>query len=80
MPRVGQVHGGPPLRLPKAKDGGPNGIIMVTGDYKKSGEVAEAGSKLAESLVITEEKRQLERLVALSRERPVPGKATPVLA
>ena len=53
------------LKLP-----GPKGIITIAGDYKKSLECAAAGSKLAESLVIAEERRQLDRLVALSREQP----------
>ncbi|KAI4963557.1 hypothetical protein ZWY2020_002789 [Hordeum vulgare] len=41
----------------KMKLPGPCGIITVSGDYKKSVECARAGSKLAESLVITEERR-----------------------
>ena len=36
---------------------GPKGIITITDDYKKSLECAKAGSKLAESLVIAEERR-----------------------
>ncbi|KAI5021635.1 hypothetical protein ZWY2020_058365 [Hordeum vulgare] len=40
----------------KMKLPGPRGIITVSGDYKKSIECARAGSKLAESLVIAEER------------------------
>jgi hypothetical protein len=36
---------------------GPRGVITVAGCYKKSIECARASSKLAEALVITEEKR-----------------------
>lgn len=41
------------LKLP-----GPKGIITIAGDYKKSLECATTGAKLAESLVIAEERRQ----------------------
>ncbi|XP_020183091.1 uncharacterized protein [Aegilops tauschii subsp. strangulata] len=54
----------------KLKMSGPKGIIAVEDDYRKSVKCAEAGSKLTESLVIAEEKRQLDLLVALSREQP----------
>jgi hypothetical protein len=43
----------------KMKLPGPRGVITVTGCYKKSIECARASSKLAEALVIAEEKRQL---------------------
>ncbi|XP_020194995.1 uncharacterized protein [Aegilops tauschii subsp. strangulata] len=42
----------------KMKLPGPKGLITVVGDYKKSLECAKAGSKMAESLVVTEERRQ----------------------
>jgi hypothetical protein len=49
----------------KMKLPGPRGVITVTGCYKKSIECARASSKLAEALVIAEEKRQLlQRVVA----------------
>jgi hypothetical protein len=48
----------------KMKLPGPRGVITVTGCYKKSIECARASSKLAEALVIAEEKRQLLRRVA----------------
>jgi hypothetical protein len=48
----------------KMKLPGPRGVITVTRCYKKSIECARASSKLAEALVIAEEKRQLLRCVA----------------
>jgi hypothetical protein len=48
----------------KMKLPGPRGVITVTGCYKKSIEYARASSKLAEALVIAEEKRQLLQRVA----------------
>jgi hypothetical protein len=50
----------------KMKLPGPHGVITITGCYKKSMECAKASSKLAEALVIAEEKRQLLRWVALA--------------
>jgi hypothetical protein len=54
----------------KMKMSGPKGIITIAGDYKKSLECAADGSRLAESLVITEEKCLLERAVAMAGEQP----------
>jgi hypothetical protein len=48
----------------KMKMPGPKGIITIVGDYKRSIECASTGSKLAECLVIAEEKRQIMREVA----------------
>jgi hypothetical protein len=60
----------------KMKLPGPKGLITVVGDYRKSIECAQAGAKLAESLVIAEERRQLDRIVALANEMPaVPASA-----
>jgi hypothetical protein len=50
----------------KMKLPGPRGVITVTGCYKKPMECAKASSKLAEALVIAEEKRQLLQRVALT--------------
>ena len=47
---------------------GPKGLITITGDYRKSLECARDGAKLAKSLVIAEERRQLNRIVALAGE------------
>src|SRR3954463_5001146 len=51
----------------KMKLPGPNGPITVCGDYKKSLECSSAGSKLADSLVIDVERRQLDRVVAMAQ-------------
>ena len=55
---------------------GPKGLITVIGDYRKSIECARGGAKLAESLVVAEERRQLDRIVALAQE----ASAGPILA
>ncbi|KAM3225029.1 hypothetical protein ACQJBY_058022 [Aegilops geniculata] len=52
----------------KMKLSGPKGLITVTGDYRKSLDYARDGAKLAESLVIAEERRQLDRIVTLAQE------------
>ncbi|XP_020151312.1 uncharacterized protein [Aegilops tauschii subsp. strangulata] len=44
------------------------GLITIIGDYRKSLDYARDGAKLAESLVIAEERRQLDRIVALAQE------------
>ncbi|KAI4990934.1 hypothetical protein ZWY2020_039305 [Hordeum vulgare] len=49
---------------------GPKGIITVIGDYKNSLECAQDSSRLADALVIAEEKRQIDRLVAQATEQP----------
>ncbi|XP_020176736.1 uncharacterized protein [Aegilops tauschii subsp. strangulata] len=49
---------------------GPKGIITIAGDYQKSLRCAAASSRLAESLVIAEEKRLLDRAVAMACELP----------
>ncbi|KAI5011908.1 hypothetical protein ZWY2020_024042 [Hordeum vulgare] len=54
----------------KMKMPGPKGIITVVGDYKKSLEYAQDSSRLADALVIAEEKRQIDRLVAQATEQP----------
>ncbi|KAM3402277.1 hypothetical protein ACQJBY_006287 [Aegilops geniculata] len=59
------------LKLP-----GPRGLITITGDYCKSIECARDDAKLAESLVVAEERRQLDRIVALAQEAsaaPIPA-------
>jgi hypothetical protein len=57
---------------------GPRGVITITGCYKKSIECARASSKLAEALVIAEEKRQLLERVALTQPgRPTSGQPAP---
>src|SRR6187401_13776 len=54
----------------KMKMPGPKGIITITGDYEKSIACATASSRLAETLVVAEEKHRLERLVAMAGEQP----------
>jgi hypothetical protein len=51
----------------KMKLPGPRGVITITGCYKKSMECAKASSKLAEALVVAEEKCQLFQRVALAQ-------------
>jgi hypothetical protein len=64
----------------KMKLPGPHGVITVTGCYKKSIEYAMASSKLAEALVIAEEKRQLlKRVAAVQPGHPVSSQPAPHL-
>ena len=51
----------------KMKLPGPNGIITITGNYKRSMECASAGSYLAESLIIAAEKKRIKEVVALAQ-------------
>ncbi|SPT17660.1 unnamed protein product [Triticum aestivum] len=53
------------MEIPSSK-----GIITVASDYKKSIECAAASSRLAESLVVAEEKKMLERVVAMAGKQP----------
>ncbi|KAM3333913.1 hypothetical protein ACQJBY_028775 [Aegilops geniculata] len=55
---------------------GPKGLITITGDYRKSIECTRDGAKLAESLVVAEERRQLDQIVTLAQEvsaAPIPA-------
>jgi hypothetical protein len=51
----------------KMKMPGPNGIISISGDYKRAIQCASAGSNLAESLVIAAEKKKLLEVVAMAQ-------------
>ena len=51
----------------KMKMPGPNGIISISGDYKRAIQCATAGSNLAESLVIAAEKKKLHQVVAMAQ-------------
>jgi hypothetical protein len=67
----------------KMKLPGPRGVITVSGCYKKLIECVRASSKLAEALVITEEKRQLLQRVEATRPghtapSPLPPRFKPV--
>jgi hypothetical protein len=53
---------------------GPKGVITIIGDYKRSMEGASAGSNLAETLIIAEEKKKLKRAVEIV-EAVVAGKS-----
>ena len=61
----------------KMKMLGPKGLITITGDYRKTLECARDGAKLAESVVIAEERRQLDRSVALAGEASAASIPTP---
>ena len=63
----------------KMKIPGPNGVITISGDYKRSMECASAGSCLAESLVIAAEKKRIHEVVALaqSAQLGMPGMGNP---
>ena len=63
----------------KMKMPGPNGIITISGDYKRALECASAGSCLAESLIIAAEKKKIHEVVALaqSAQLGMPGMANP---
>jgi hypothetical protein len=63
-PALAKFMAVPHLAYLKMKLPGPRGVITVTGCYKKSIECARASSKLAEALIIAEEKRQLLQRVA----------------
>jgi hypothetical protein len=64
----------------KMKLRGPHGVITITGCYKKSIECVRASSKLAEALVIVEEKRQLlQRVAAVQPGRPALSQPAPHL-
>src|SRR4051812_48258801 len=51
----------------KMKIPGPNGVITVIGDFRKSLECTSAGGNLAYSQVITEEKHQLGKVIAMAQ-------------
>ena len=79
LPAIAKFMAVPHHPYLKMKLTGLQGIITVCGDYKKSIECSATGSKLAESLVVAEERRQLDKLVAMSQAQaktPLPtGKA-----
>ncbi|KAI5011790.1 hypothetical protein ZWY2020_013927 [Hordeum vulgare] len=54
----------------KMKMSGMKGIITIVGDYKKSLECAHDSSRQADAMVIAEEKRQIDRIVAQATEQP----------
>jgi hypothetical protein len=60
---------------------GPKGVITIIGDYKRSMACATAGSNLAETLIIAEEKKRLKRAVEIAETAmtgtPLPGMTNP---
>jgi hypothetical protein len=44
----------------------PKGVIIIIGDYKRSMACASAGSSLAETLIIVEEKKKIKRAVEIA--------------
>jgi hypothetical protein len=65
----------------KVKMPGPRGVITIIGDYKRSMACASAGSNLAETLIIAEEKKKLKRAVEIAEAvvagKPMPGMTNP---
>ena len=63
----------------KMKMPGPNGVITISGNYRRSLECASAGSLLAESLVIAAEKKKMHEVVKLaqSAQLGMPGMTNP---
>jgi hypothetical protein len=57
----------------KMKMPGPRGVITIIGDYKRSMACTSAGSNLAETLIIAEEKKKLKRALEIA-EAVVAGK------
>jgi hypothetical protein len=51
----------------KMKIPGPKGVITIIGDYKRSMACASAGSNLAKTLIIAEEKKKLKRAVEIAK-------------
>jgi hypothetical protein len=59
----------------------PKGVVTIIGDYKRSMACASAGSNLAETLIIAEEKKRLKRAVEIAEgvvaDQSMPGMANP---
>jgi hypothetical protein len=60
---------------------GPKGVITIIGSYKRSMACATAGSNLAKTLIIVEEKKRLKRAVEIAEivvtGTPLPGMTNP---
>ena len=64
----------------KLKMPGPEGVITISGNYKRSMDCASAGSNLAQSLVIAEEKKKIYEVAERARQAmlmKVPDVANP---
>src|SRR3954467_3816301 len=53
----------------KMKLPGPNGVITVTGNFRKSLDCTSTGGSLADSQVIESEKRQLGQVIAMAQDQ-----------
>jgi hypothetical protein len=64
------------MKMPRPRE-----VITIIGDYKRSMACATAGSNLAETLIIAEEKKRLKRAVEIAKTvvagKPMPGMANP---
>ena len=69
-PALGKFMMVPHYAYLKAKMPGTKGNITISRDYTKSRDCAAASSRLAESLVIAEEKKILDRVVAMAGKQP----------
>ena len=61
----------------KMKLPGPNGIITVAGDYRRSMACASAGSKMAETLAAAEEFKEIKRAIAAEHPEVPAAKKQP---
>src|SRR4051812_27094358 len=66
-PALAKFMGSCHITYLKMKLPGPQGVITVAGDYRKSMECASAGSNPAESLVIARKKRRIQEVAALAQ-------------
>ena len=64
----------------KMKMPGPNGVITISGNYKRSMECASAGSCSAKSLIIAAEKRKINEVVALAQSAQLGMSGMPGMA
>ncbi|XP_051205466.1 uncharacterized protein [Lolium perenne] len=66
-PALGKLMASSHTAYTKMKISAPNGVITVVGNYKVSLDTASAGSCLAESVVIAEEKKRIQTAVVLAQ-------------
>ena len=66
-PAIHKFMASPHISYLKLKMPGPNGVITITGNYKRSMECSSAGSNLAQSMVIAEERKRIHEVVALAQ-------------
>ena len=51
----------------------PNGVITIAGNHRRSMDCASAGSNLAQSLVIAEEKKRIYEVASLAKQAALMG-------